>query len=325
MWIGDAVGHHVHPRVLGLGEVMDYVNVLGASQEIFKKLELFHGKVIDGHSPSLTGQQLQAYALASITTDHESTTYEQAIERARAGMSVLIREGSASKNLDAIVEGIVCNQVSTDNFAFCTDDMHIEDIQRKGTIHYNVRRSVALGIPPVTAIKMATINATKIYGLEHIGNIAPGFMADIVVLDNLDDFKINRVFKSGIDVTNWRAPKYDKTARRYKNSIQIAKLKPDLFVLPEYEGESYPVIKIIDGQIITEKSEVAAERIQNELQSGNLCKIAVLERHHATGHFAVALLENYGLQRGAIATSFAHDSHNVIAVGLNDMNMCFIL
>ena len=171
-----------HPRILGLGEVMDYVSVVSGDARMHEKLELFQGRTLDGHAPGLGDEDMAAYAMAGIATDHECTDFDYALKERRLGMQILIREGSAARNLEAIVKGIVEHGISTEGFCFCTDDKHIEEIQKDGHINYNVKKAVELGIPAVQAIQMATVNAAKCYGLRHIGAIAPGYQADIVVL-----------------------------------------------------------------------------------------------------------------------------------------------
>ncbi|MEM1484554.1 adenine deaminase [Oscillospiraceae bacterium PP1C4] len=314
---------HDHPRILGLGEMMNYPGVAGCDPEVLAKLELFDGMIIDGHAPSISGNGLQAYVAAGIATDHESVTYEEAREKLRAGMAVLVREGSASKNLRDILTGVIADGLDTTNMAFCTDDKHLSDIRREGTIRYNVKCAIELGLDPIKAIQMATINAARIYRLRDIGAVAVGYKADLVVLDDLKELTVAAVYKDGEHVAGDGASSacafgmigYD----RMMHTVNPAPLQEDAFKLPE--RETYPVINILTGQIITEKSSIKAENVDTLIKQGKLRKIAVIERHHATGNIGVGLIAGYGLTHGAVATTVAHDSHNLIVVGDNDADM----
>lgn len=309
-----------HPRVLGLGEMMNYPGVSGRDPEVMAKLELFDGRVVDGHAPGITGNALQAYAAAGIHTDHESVTYEEALEKLRAGMAVLVREGSASKNLRDILSGVIENGIDTTNMAFCTDDKHLSDIRREGTILHNIKLAIELGMCPVAAIQMATINAAHIYGLRDVGAVAPGYRADLVILNDLKALSVDEVYKDGKAYTEHATPRKGVTAGAgILHTVNLAPLGKNSFALPE--REEHPVIQIIPGQIATKKSSVGAQDVEEQIASGVLRKIAVVERHHATGRIGVGLISGYGLTHGAIATTVAHDSHNLIVVGDNDADM----
>ncbi len=308
------------PRVLGLGEMMNYPGVTACDPEVLGKLELFSGRVIDGHAPGSSGKGLQAYRAAGILTDHESTSYAEALEKLRAGMAVLVREGSASKNLRDILTGVLRDRVCTRNMAFCTDDKHLADIRREGTIRQNLRLAVSLGMNPVEAVQMATVNAARIYRLESLGAVAVGYKADLVVFEDLEQFPVWAVYKDGARVgLEGSLPgsgSLDRAEDRVFHSVHVAPLDEASFALPP--REQYPVIRILPGQIVTQRGTVAAGALARELASGRLRKIAVVERHHATGHVGVGLVEGYGLGHGAVGTTVAHDSHNMILVGDND-------
>ncbi len=309
-----------HPRVLGLGEMMNYPGVSGCDPEVMAKLELFDGRVIDGHAPGVTGNALQAYAAAGIHTDHESVTYEEALEKLRAGMAVLVREGSASKNLRDILSGVIANGIDTTNMAFCTDDKHLSDIRREGTILHNIKLAISLGMRPVAAIQMATINAARIYGLRDLGAVAPGYRADLVILNDLKGLSVDEVYKDGKAYTEHATPRKSAHAgAEILHTVNLAPLEENAFSLPD--RVEYPVIQIIPGQIATKKSTVGAQDVEERIASGALRKIAVVERHHATGMIGVGLIAGYGLTHGAVATTVAHDSHNLIVVGDNDADM----
>ena len=312
------------PSVLGLGEMMNTVGVLNNDAAVLDKLEAFEDMVIDGHAPSMSGKSLNAYACAGIATDHESTTYEEAVEKLRCGIAVLVREGSASKNLEAIISGVVKNNTDTTRLAFCTDDKHLADIRKEGTISHNIRKAVALGLPVLKAYQMATINAARIYGLRRIGAVACGYKADLVVLDDLEEVKINTVYKDGIAFENIAAPPKRKFATPSQGkdpmrSVNNAPLPKTAFDIPE--SDSYEVIGIIKNQIITEHLTLTHDEVISGMKDGSIRKIAVIERHNATGCFACAYIKGYGLTHGAVGTTVAHDSHNIIVIGDNDSDM----
>lgn len=310
-----------HPRILGLGEVMDYRGVVTAQREMYDKLELFRSKNLDGHAPFLKENELTAYALAGISTDHECCSYEYAMEELRRGMQILIREGSAAHNLEAIVRGIVENGTDTRGFCFCSDDKHIEDIRREGHISYCVKKAIALGITPMHAVQMATINAAKQYGLRNLGAIAPGCQADIIVLDDLEEMKINSVYHKGKLVS--RGSEVAKISHltckaNLLNSVRVAELTADSLTL-KTDGKPSPVIGLIDGQIVTtHTSEVLPSANGSFLPNSTYNKIAVIERHKATGHVGLGAIKGFGIKNGAIASSVSHDCHNIVAAGDND-------
>lgn len=306
-------------RVLGLGEMMDYPGVLNGSEPVLQKLREFSGAVIDGHAPELTGKDLNGYAAAGISTDHESVTWPEAREKLRAGIAVLAREGSASRNLEAIISGLIEDKAETWFMAFCTDDKHLADIRREGTIRYCIERAIGLGLDPVRAYCMATVNAARIYRLHDIGAIAPGYRADMVLLDDLERVKIHTVFKNGKAVPGLEVNPAPK--KQYPNSVRLPPIDENSFELSETGGEAYPVIRIVDGQILTKKEAVSRGEIPAKLRGAALNKISVIERHHASGSMATGLLRGYGLRRGAVAATVGHDSHNLIIVGASDRDM----
>lgn len=263
-------------RVLGLGEVMDYISVVEGGPEMHQKLKLFEGRVRDGHAPFLQEADLQAYVMAGISTDHECSDFSYAMRERRNGMTVLIREGSAARNLQDIVQGIVKNHVSTDGFCFCTDDKHIEDIKREGHINYNVRKAIALGIRPVHAIQMATIQAARCYGLSHLGAVAPGYQADLLVLDNLEQAEVREVYYKGRRVEEEQVCPVHACPGELKNTVHVKDFTREKL---KYTG-TFPchVIQMEEGQITTK--DVTAEKIcQDDLEeNGEVQKIAVIER-----------------------------------------------
>lgn len=309
-----------NPRVLGLGEVMDYYAVIQGDPSMFDKLDLFQHKIIDGHAPFLEEKELAAYTLAGITTDHECCDFEYAMQEVRNGMYVLIREGSAAKNLEAIVSGITSSMVDSSRFCFCTDDKHIEDIKLDGHISYNVKKSIELGMDPIKAIKMATINPAICYGLNHIGAIAPGYQADFIILDDLNTIQISAVYHKGVKLDEDFSLLENECPLNLKNTVHLDHFDKNQLEL-KLDGTESCVVQMIDGQIIT-------KRVMKMLPGGEFftpnheyLKIAVIERHKRTGHVGVGAVMGFGLTGGAIASSVSHDSHNIIVIGDNDADM----
>ncbi len=307
------------PCVLGLAEMMNVPGVTGCDRGVMDKLSAFSDMVIDGHFPGGEGKTLNAYICAGVTTDHESITYEEALEKLRAGMAVLVREGSASRNLEAIISGVVRNGTFTSRLAFCTDDKHLADIRRDGTVRFCIKKSVGLGLPVLKAVQMATINAARIYGLKHIGAVACGYKADMVVTDSLEEINICNVFKDGIPVDEIQQTHRPQYNTELLDDVNCAPLDENAFEIPE--KESYDVIGLVEHQIITRALKMTSEEIKEGLRSGTVRKIAVVERHHASGEHSTAYISGYGLSHGAIATTVAHDSHNIVVIGDNDNDM----
>lgn len=306
------------PRVAGLGEVMCYPDVVAGTGEIYGKLALFAHKHIDGHAPGLSGKALAAYAAAGIETEHECTSFAEAKEKLAAGLAILVREGSAAKNLTAIVEGLLKEGLPTDRFLFCTDDKHLDDIAREGHIRWNVHQAVQLGMPVVDAICMASYNAARVYGLKGVGAIAPGYRANIVLLDDWKQVHVHAVYKDGVPVEQKIA-----AARRVPapaaltHTMHFAPVTPQQLALP-VQGKAH-VIEMVPYQIVT-RHAVEPVPSENGLFRPNktYSKLCVIERHGRSGNIAVCPLKGYGITGGAIATSVAHDSHNIIAAGDND-------
>ena len=313
------------PGVLGMGEMMNVPGVLYNSAEVQQKLELFlkAGRVIDGHAPCVRGKELAAYAASGIATDHESISWEEAKEKLRNGLAVLVREGSASRNLEAILKGVLAEGIDVSRLAFCTDDKHLADIRREGTIRNCVRKAISLGMSPVRALRLASINAARIYGLRRVGAIAPGWQADLVVFDNLTSLRPQAVYHKGVDA--WRACakiNFVNPGAALQGSVRPAAFSEADFVVEHFAaGKEYPVLEMLPGEIFTERSAMRGEEVAAALASGEVYLIAVLERHHATGNIGLGLLRGYGLKNGAAATTVAHDSHNLIVIGTSPRAM----
>ncbi|MDO5702500.1 MAG: adenine deaminase [Lachnospiraceae bacterium] len=310
-------------RVLGLGEVMDYKAVIEGDPSMNAKLELFDGKVKDGHAPDLSPEEMAAYVLSGITTDHEGTTYEYVMRERAMGMTCHIREGSAARNLEMIVKGIVENNTNTEGFCFCTDDRHIDDIIREGHIDNNVRKAVSMGINPIAAVKMATIQPARCYGLRRTGAVAPGYDADLVVWDSLKDFNAQMVFYKGEEISGRLKVKPAPCPPQLMDTIHLAQIDPEkLRVAPG--NVPFPVIRMIPGQILTEREDMVLPGTENGgefVPNGDIDKIAVFERHHYTGKIGAGAIRGFGLKGGAIASSVSHDSHNIIVIGDNDRDI----
>jgi len=316
------------PRVAGLGEMMNVPGVLNGDAELMAKARaaLDRGKKVDGHSPGLSGQSLDAYIAAGISTDHECSTVEEMQERIRRGMYVLLRESTASRDLLRLLPGVT--PANARRCLFCSDDLHPAEILENGHIDHHLRLAVAAGLDPVSAVRMATLNAAECYGLIDKGGIAPGRVADMILVDNLRDFRVRAVWAAGRLVAgNGRMlealPPVDDAAMR--GSVRLAPLPAHPFAL-RIPGGKARVIRLLPRSLITghhvRTVNVTADGFFDCALNPGLVKVAVLERHHATGKIGVGLLdENYGLQGGAIATSVAHDSHNLVVVGDNDDDM----
>ena len=322
---GKMKGYLDHPRILGLGEVMDAPSVINGSIAMHEKLRLFQDRVKDGHAPFLAPGDLAAYVLGGIDTDHECVDYEYAMSEARNGMQVLIREGSAARNLDAIVKGIVEHHTDTSSFCFCTDDKHIEEIRKEGHINYNVKRAVQLGLPVEKALQMATIQPARCYGLYQLGMIAPGRQADFVILDNVTDLNVVDVYHCGKRVIRDEKVEVKPCPPHLKNTVHVSGFSEERLKLKHPGGKAH-MIQMLEKQIVTSDvvEEVPWKVLDGEkyfVPDGEYQKIAVIERHKNTGKMGVGIVKGYGIRGGAIASSVSHDSHNIIVVGDNDRDM----
>ncbi len=307
-------------RILGLGEVMDSVSTVNGNKDMLDKLRLFDKRPIDGHAPLLSGRDLNAYRVAGPSTDHECSNYDEVLEKLRTGMKVLIRIGSAANGIDEILRKIVENHLPTDNIMFCTDDKHIENIQREGHINCIARLAVKCGVEPVEAVRMASYNAARAYGLHSIGAIAPGYKAEMVLFKDLKDFEVVGVFNrfgKPFDDTPAHMPLLPP---QVYNSVHIAPLDEHSFDLPA--KEEMPVIGLIPGQLVTEKRYKKVQSRDGLFVPGDgLNKLAVIERHHALGCIGLGIVEGMHITNGAIASTVAHDSHNLVVAGDNDRDM----
>ena len=317
----DMVPYLNNRRILGLGEVMDYISVVTADEAMHSKLDLFRERVRDGHAPFLAESDLQAYVMAGITTDHECSDFDYAMRERRCGMTVHIREGSAARNLKAIVSGIVRNQMNGEGFCFCTDDKHIEDIEKEGHIDHNVRKAIKLGMNPIDAICMATINSAKCYGLRRLGAVATGYQADLLVLDDLENMTIHDVYYNGQRIDQDSEITVRECPAELKNTVHVGNFTVDDLTLESPDG-SFHVIGMQEGEITTVRKRVQLFAGPGVFHAdADYQKIAVIERHKATGKTGVGIVSGFGIRGGAIASSVSHDSHNIIVIGDNDRDM----
>ncbi len=310
------------PQVLGLGEVMGFTQVTEADARFVQMLEAFGARPVDGHAPGLTGAALQAYVAAGARTEHESTTFAEAAEKARAGMAVLVREGSAAHNTVDIIRGLLQSGLPQNRFMFCTDDKHLDDLERDGHIRWNVKLAVELGMPLPAAVRMASTNAALAYGLRGLGAIAPGYRADMVLLSDAKRVTVHSVYKDGRPAAECLAAlrpaaPVDASVLR---TVRLEAVTPARLALPL--GEAADVIEMVPYQLATRHLREAVPR-ENGVFAPNstYTKLCVAERHGKNGNLAVAPLKGYGITGGALATTVAHDSHNIIAAGDNDADL----
>ncbi|HFE53200.1 MAG TPA: adenine deaminase [Bacteroidetes bacterium] len=307
--------------VLGLAEVMNFPGVLELQGDLLDKIKIAGEKRIDGHAPGLTGKDLNAYIAAGIGSDHECTTVEEAREKLRLGMYVMLREGTGAKNLVDLLP-LITPENSRRCF-FVTDDRHPQDILEEGHINHMIKTAIRHGLDPVTAVRMATLNGTEYFGLRKLGAIAPGRYADIVAIDNFQDFNIRYVFKNGELVAQDGEATFTLPPRppaKIRGSVNIKWLEGDEFVIPA-RGKRVRVIGVVPDQIVTRALEMEAPIRDGEVVSDpdrDVLKICVVERHRATGNIGKGLVFGIGLKKGAIVSSIAHDSHNIVVVGVND-------
>jgi adenine deaminase len=317
-----------HPRILGLAEVMNFPGLVLGDPGVLAKMEAFEGRIVDGHSPGLTGPWLNAYIAAGVGSDHECTTVDEARERVRRGMVVFIREASGARNLRDLLPAITPE--NSRRFCFCTDDRHPNDLLDDGHIDHLLRLAIAHGLDPVVAIRLATLNTAEYFRLHERGAVAPGKRADLVTFDDLRDIRPELVFCGGRIVAqdghlgeNWPAPRVSDGNVRDTVHVDWDKMDESIFAIPA-SGSQARVIGVIENQIVTthliepitrENGWALADRERDIL------KIAVIERHKGTGNVGLGFIRGLGLQAGALASSVAHDHHNIVVVGFDDTSM----
>ena len=313
-----------HPRVLGLAEVMNAPGVLQQDENVMAKLEMAGKGRIDGHAPGLTSSQLMGYAAAGITTDHECISKEQALDRLRAGIKVMLREGTAAKNMRSLLPTV--NPDTAPYFMFCADDKIPAELLDSGYINYMVKTAIEEGVSVANALQIATINAARHYGIKDAGAILPGRKADLLVFDNLDEWKPRQVYKDGrLAVDNGQLLQEGRNcdSSSLEHTVNLATVTVESFRLP-LKTEMANVIGLVPYQIVTNKAALSVKRVDGCAVSdveNDILKLAVLERHHATGNIGLGLVKGFGLKRGALASTVGHDSHNLIVIGTNDEDM----
>ena len=308
-----------HPRVQGLAEMMNYVGVVNGDGQVVEKIvaSQAHHKKIDGHAPGLSGKDLNAYIAAGVYSDHECSDMEDAMNKLRLGQYIMIREGTAARNLEALMPLLTSQYV--DRCMFCTDDKHPNDLLEKGHIDYIVKKAISLGADPIVAVKAACHNAARYFLLNNRGAIAPGYLGDFVIIDDFQHFEIEMVYKRGVlmydgQLRDFPAPEIDPyLVNRAHDTFHVAHLTAEDFS----DGRPHAVIGMIPGEIVTQDAGYADHADPEQ----DILKIAVIERHKNTHHIGLGYIKGYGLKRGAVATSISHDSHNIIVVGATDEDM----
>ncbi|KPK65166.1 MAG: adenosine deaminase [Gemmatimonas sp. SG8_38_2] len=319
----DLVPLFEHPHVIGLAEVMNFPGVFLGAPDVLAKVDAAGDRPVDGHSPGLSGFPLNAYAAAGIGSDHECTRLEEAREKLRLGMHLFIREGTTARNLDALLPLVTAE--NSPYCSFCTDDRHPEDLLDEGHIDALIRMAISRGLNPLTAIQMATINTANYFGLRGLGMVAPGYRADLVVFDDFQDFSARKVLSGGEVVAE---------EGEYLGPRPVPRAAPGSGVNVNWgavqlgiEVDGDPRVRVIEavpGQIITKQNieEVeVADGMAVTAPQRDLLKIAVIERHHGSGNLGIGFVRGFGLKRGAIASTVAHDNHNIVVVGASDDDM----
>lgn len=314
-----------HERIIALAEMMNFPGAIAADPDVLAKMAAArqHGKPVDGHAPGLSGKGLNAYVLAGISSDHESVFIDEALEKLRSGMHIMIREGTGAKNLDSLLPLIT--PATAHQIMWCTDDRHPHDICGKGHIDMMIRRAISAGIDPVTAMRIGALNPARYFGLSRMGAIAPGRRADMIVLSDLENFTVAQVYTGGVLAAEAGEMVLDRISR--ETPIPGSAMKVDTaaldFRIPA-QGRRVRVIELVPGQIIT-RSTVMDASMKDGLAvadaSRDMAKLAVVERHRGTGNIGKGFVTGFGIQQGALASSVAHDSHNIIAVGADDADM----
>ena len=308
-----------HPRVQGLAELMNFVGAINGDEQTVEKIVAAqaHHKKIDGHAPDLKGNDLNAYIAAGVYSDHECHDINDALAKLERGQFIMIREGTAARNLEALMPLLTGKYA--DRCMFCTDDKHPNDLLEKGHIDYIVKRAIALGADPITAVKVACHNAARYFLLNNRGAIAPGYLGDFVIIDDFQHFEIEMVYKRGVlmydgQLRDFPAPEIDPyLVKRAHDTFHVAHLTAEDFS----DGRPHAVIGMIPGEIVTQDAGYADHADPEQ----DILKIAVIERHKNTHHIGLGYIKGYGLKRGAVATSISHDSHNIIVVGATDEDM----
>jgi len=311
-------------NVIGLGELMNFPGVLMRDPEVLKKVKLSKGKVIDGHAPRVSGKDLNAYLAAGASSDHESTALEEGREKLRRGMYLMIREGSSEKNLDELLP--LVTDKTYKRCLFVTDDRTCADLLREGDIDAVVRKAIARGLDPIRAIQMATINTAEHFRLRQVGAVAPGYVANLIVIDDLSKLSVDTVFHKGKLAALKGAALFSASRHTDPEITHSVNIKPfgiDALKIPASK-KNLPIIEIVPGQITTRSIKIGP-KVRDDLvvpdTERDILKLVVVERHKATGNIGLGFVKGFGLKNGALGSSIAHDSHNIVVVGTNDQDI----
>ena len=311
-------------NVIGLGELMNFPGVLMQDREVLKKVKLAKGKAIDGHAPRVSGKDLNAYLAAGASSDHESTTFEEGREKLRRGMYLMIREGSSEKNLDELLP--LVTDKTYKRCLFVTDDRTCADLLKEGDIDAVVRKAIARGLDPVRALQMATINTAEHFRLRQVGAVAPGYVANLIVIDDLSKLSVDMVFHKGKLAAQKGKPLFSASWRsdpEITHSVNVKPFNVEALKIPA-SRKNLPIIEIVPGQVTT-KSIKLEVKVRNGFvvpdAERDILKLVVVERHKASGNIGLGLVKGFGLKNGALGSSIAHDSHNIIVVGTNDQDI----
>ena len=311
-----------HPRVRGLGEMMRFVDVLNEHEETMEKVNAFSQVIIDGHAPGITGKDVQAYRLAGILNDHECASAKEGIEKLRAGYHILIREGSGAKNAEQLIKGFLDVGAAFDRCLFCTDDKHLEDIEKEGHIDTCIRKAIRLGLSPEKAYKIASYNAAQFYNMYSLGAVGAGHLADMLIVDDLERVGISAIVKSGKIVDeNWLADfAYELKDETLLETVKNEEISEENIAFVKKELND--VMELVPNQLLTiRKKEVIPGDGGRFVPNSEYCKLVVVERHGKNGCVGVCPIKGYNIVSGAVATTVSHDSHNIIAAGDNDKDI----
>ncbi len=316
-----------HSRVLGLAEVMNYPGVILGDEEVLSKIMTSRGKPVDGHAPLVTGKQLNAYVAAGIQSDHECTSVEEALEKVRLGMRIMIREGTGAHDLDNLLPAI--SSANSRRFMLATDDRHADELATFGHMDHLLRKAVSSGIDPAEALRMVTLNPAEYFRLFDRGAVAPGYLADLVLVEDLESFKALKVIKSGKEVASegyLRVPITHSTVQKsVVNTVHMNAVKPeDLQIALTNQVPRVRIIDVMRGSLLTnsliDEVKVDENGVFTPDSAEDLASIYVFERHKASGRIAKGIVKGLGLKRGAIASSVAHDSHNIICASMDEVS-----
>ncbi|MFV0381681.1 MAG: adenine deaminase, partial [Breznakia sp.] len=309
-------------KILGLGEVMRFYDVLNSEQAMLEKLRLFKGKHIDGHAPAISTKEIAAYRSAGVLSDHECESAQEALEKLRAGYYVMIREGSGAHNLEAIITGLLQENVSFEQCLFCTDDKHLKDIDEEGHINHCVRKAILLGVPLITAYKMASYYPAKAFGLRNVGAIGAGYKADLLVFSSLEEVQPEKIMKNGTWMDLEEIQSYcdnTKITSALCNTISVKTITKKDLVVKKYTKNQ--VMELIPYSLLTKLRNEEVPGDAMFVANDTYAKLCVIERYGKTAGVSACPVKGFGIKGGAIASSVSHDAHNIVVIGDNDQDI----